>query len=214
MVEVQFHGFSFEKWVRENLFEGYTGNYMQEWDIPPDYNRHPAISENMRGIPVSVKSAKYGSPIGLGDINRQRAINQPFLMIVGFWKQRTPTEKWIEEIGCALFLPVEWNSLWGALDAIRIREIDLLIKDHSISFEQARQKAKEWKKEVAAPSDCHFVVNPKIDSKSQRRIQCSLPFREFWNAVGREPSVSDCPMLFDHKFSNPIVSKPRKFNRG
>jgi hypothetical protein len=34
MVEVQADGFSFERWVRENLFSGETGGYMQKWDVP------------------------------------------------------------------------------------------------------------------------------------------------------------------------------------
>ena len=63
MVEVQRHGFSFEKWVRDSLFGEYEGNYMQKWDIPPDRNQHELIPSDFWNIPVSVKTAKYGSEI-------------------------------------------------------------------------------------------------------------------------------------------------------
>jgi hypothetical protein len=33
MVEVQAHGFGFEKWVRSRFFSDYEGNYMQKWDV-------------------------------------------------------------------------------------------------------------------------------------------------------------------------------------
>jgi len=48
MVEVQHHGFSFEKWVRNTLFQGYCGNYMQKWDIPP---RNKSTREYPEALP-------------------------------------------------------------------------------------------------------------------------------------------------------------------
>ncbi|HEY5793254.1 MAG TPA: hypothetical protein VIS74_08145 [Chthoniobacterales bacterium] len=213
MVEVQIHGFSFERWVRGTLFEGYSGNYMQKWDIPPDFNQHESIPEQFRNIPVSVKSAKYGSPIGLGDILRQRVIYQPFLMIAGFWRQRTPSEKWIEDIGAAFFDPAQWNGLWGGLTSEGIQVIDAQIKDLGTPYTVARELAQQWKRRLADTSGSAVVVNPKIDSKRQRRIQCSLPFRTFWEAAGRKPTVCESPALFGFEFENPILSGARTFNQ-
>ena len=71
MVEVQAHGFTFEKWVRDTFFDGYSGSYMQKWDIPPDANTHASVPTAFRSIPVSIKTAKLGSPIGLGDVLRE-----------------------------------------------------------------------------------------------------------------------------------------------
>jgi len=213
MVEVQSHGFSFERWVRDTLFEGYSGNYMQKWDIPPDCNQHEAIPVECRGIPVSVKTAKYGSPIGLGDVIRQRTISEPFLMIVGFWHQRTPSEKWFEEIAWVRFEPELWDSLWGKLRADEIKAIDTRIKDISAHYSVVRADARAWKRAVADNSGNKIVINPKIDSKKQRRIQCSLPFNIFWNLAGREPNRTDVPSLFGFEFENPILSEPRKFNQ-
>ena len=93
MVEVQFHGFSFEHWARNTFFGKYLGNYMQKWDIPASENKEPEVPIEWRDFPVSIKTAKWGSPIGLGDAIRQRKINESFVMIAGFWRQRTPQEK-------------------------------------------------------------------------------------------------------------------------
>jgi hypothetical protein len=213
MVEVQYHGFSFEKWVRDTLFQGYTGNYMQKWDIPPDINFHRRIPEELRNLPVSVKAAKYGSPIALGDVLRQRSIDTPFVMIVGFWRQRTSSQKWFEEIGVAHFTVESWNALWGSLSLDAIQKIDTQIKSLALPYQTARTQAQNWKQQYANNSNSQIVINPKIDSKRQRRIQCSMPFDVFWRFAGRKPSPHDAPLLYGFPFKNPVISGSRSFNQ-
>ncbi|MBI2497204.1 MAG: hypothetical protein HYV75_04545 [Opitutae bacterium] len=212
MVEVQFHGFTFEKWVRDTIFGGYQGDYMQRWDVPPEANICEIIPAKQRGLPVSIKSAKYGSPIGLGDILRQRQIDRPFLMIVGFWCQRVPSEKWFEEIDVAHFSEKTWSTLWGGLTVENLRQIDAVVKNLSEHYSLVRKQAQTWKRTTAEVATSRIVVNPKIDSKSQRRIQCSLPFDEFWRQVGRVPVQQAHPKLFGRDFPNPIRSSSRTFN--
>ena len=213
MVEVQRHGFSFEKWVRDSLFGEYEGNYMQKWDIPPDRNQHELIPSDFWNIPVSVKTAKYGSPIALGDVLRQRSIDEPFLLIAGFWRQRSPSEKWFEDIGWVKFTPAEWDALWGSLSLSQITGIDRVVKNLETHYSVVQQQAQEWKTRVASISGSQIVVNPKIDSKKQRRVQCSLPFHVFWDAVGRKPEIHDSPLLFGLPFENPVISSSRSFNQ-
>ena len=211
MVEVQAHGFSFEKWVRDHFFAGYTGGYMQKWDVPAEHNTSDAVLPVFRNLPVSIKTAKIGSPIGLGDGLRQRQIDQPFVMIVGFWKQQTSVEKWILDIGCTVFEIRSWQRLWGELTLGEIHEIDLVVKNQSEHYSIVRTKARAWKMQPAVATST-IVINPKIDSKTQRRIQCSLPYKAFWAAVGREASSQNEPELWGHVFPNPIKSSARKFN--
>lgn len=210
MVEVQFHGFSFEQWARNTFFGGYLGNYMQKWDIPTWENKKEEVPIEWRNLPVSIKTAKWGSPIGLGDAIRQRNINESFVMIAGFWRQRTPQEKWFEEIGVVKFHPEFWNSLWGAISLATLQELDSKIKDLSLNYSDARKVAKQWKSRYAK-SDSKIVINPKIDSKKQRRMQCSLPFQIFWKAAGRKPAKYNNSILFGKSFPNPVQSKPRRF---
>ncbi len=210
MVEVQFHGFSFEHWTRNTFFGGYLGNYMQKWDIPTWENKKEEVPIEWRNLPVSIKTAKWGSPIGLGDAIRQRNINESFVMIAGFWRQRTPQEKWFEEIGVVKFHPEFWNSLWGAISLATLQELDSKIKDLRLHYSNARKVAKQWKSRYAKSSS-KIVINPKIDSKKQRRIQCSLPFQIFWEAAGRKPAKHNNSILFGKSFPNPVQSKPRRF---
>ncbi len=211
MTEVQAHGFSFEKWVRDQFFAGYSGTYMQKWDVPPDQNIHPVVPEHFRHFPVSIKTAKTGSPIGLGDVLRQRQIDHDFLMIVGFWEQRTTTEKWFVDIGCAMFLAADWQSLWGQLTLAEISAIDAVVKNQGTHYSAVRAEAQNWKRQPSVQTS-KLVINPKIDSKTQRRIQCSLPNRSFWQMVGREPQKCDNPKLWNQVFPNPVKSSARTFN--
>lgn len=211
MVEVQAHGFSFEKWVRDHFFGGYKGNYMQKWDVPSDHNTYDAVPSDLRNLNVSIKTAKFSSPIGLGDVLRQRQINEPFVMIVGFWKQVTATEKQIVDIGVVQFTPNAWLGLWGDLTLAELQQIDVVIKNQRLPYREARARAREWKLR-ASVSTSILVINPKIDSGTQRRIQCSLPYSTFWRFVGRNANSHDCPELWGHVFPNPIRSAARKFN--
>ena len=185
---------------------------MQKWDIPAWQSKKEEVPTEWRSFPVSIKTAKWGSSIGLGDAIRQRNINESFVMITGFWRQRTPQEKWFEEIGVVKFHPEFWNSLWGAISLATLRELDSKIKDLSLHYSDARKVAKQWKSQLVK-SGSKIVINPKIDSKKQRRIQCSLPFPIFWEAAGRKPAKHDSPILFGKNFPNPVRSRPRRFSK-
>lgn len=213
MVEVQEHGFAFERWVRDTFFDGYEGNYMQKWDVLPEGNQHPAVPASHRGLPVSIKTAGFGSPIGLGDALRQRGTDVDFLMIAGFWHQRTETEKWFEAIGAVRFSAEAWASLWGTLTLDLIAELDALVKDTSVSYHSVRSAAQEWKARHVKDSGSRIVLNPKIDSTKQRRVQCSLPFDTFWEFAGATPARLDAPELYGLAFTNPILSRARTFRK-
>ncbi len=207
---MQKHGFTFEKWVRHNLFDAYKGKYMQKWDVPPDWNKHPLVPPTHQAVPVSIKTAGFGSSIGLGDALRQRSTNQSFVLIAGFWNQRSKSEKWFEAIGTAKFTVKNWTSLWGKLTLERISDLDRLVKDRSLKKEVARKRAQEWKDRFFYDAGSKIVLNPKIDD-TQRRVQCSLPFSVFWEFVGGEPERVDAPALYGIPFENPIVSSARTF---
>lgn len=211
MPEVQQHGFVFEAWVLDVFFGGYRGEYGQKWDIPAGHNQSSLLPPELRSLPVSVKSIKYGSPIALGDVLRQRTIDTDFLMIVGFWRQENSAEKNIVEIAAVKFSHEDWQALWNNLTLESLQEIDGHIKNFGLHYSRARADVKQWKLRPEV-RNCRLTINPKIDSKAQRRIQCSLPFSLFWKLAGRKPDPSPRPTLFGQIFPNPILSPSRTFN--
>jgi hypothetical protein len=58
-----------------------------------------------------------------------------------------------------------------------------------------------------------ITLNPKIDSKTQRRLQCSLRFDLVFERLTpkAEPGPQEKPSLFGIPAPEPFLSKPRNF---
>ena len=206
--EVQSHGLLFEKWLCSTFFGGYTPQgYTQKWDIPasanPDHGR----------IPVNPKAAKHGAPLGMGDALRQFDIDETFLIIAGFWQQSSENEKeWTNVQAVRVELTV-WRRLWHPITRADLEKLDSVIKDKTLSIEEARAKAQELKSKP--PFTLAVIqVNPKIDS-SQRRLQCSLRFTDFFKHL--VPEATSAPQANPELFGVPVPkrfdSTPRQFGQ-
>ncbi len=212
MPEVQRHGFDFENWIKETFFTFNPIKYTEKWDVPADLNTSTAIPAEFQRLPVSIKTSKYGSPIGFGDAVRQFDNDEDFLLIVGFWKQDGGYKNFVSVEAVKVTVD-DWKKLFLPLIEGDVKNLDSTIKDRSIDYWEARKRAREEKKTPKFKS-ASIVLNPKIDSKDQRRLQCSLPFTVFWNNFAKKPlySDSDCE-LFGVKVPNPFLSASRTFTQ-
>jgi len=207
--EVQSHGLLFEKWLRDTFFGGYEPKgYTQKWDIPAEANTDHGH------IPVNPKATKYGTPIGLGDAMRQFEIAEPFLLIVGFWEQVTVDEKRWVNVQVVRVEPEAWRKIWGDITRADLDRLIAVIKDKSLTIEQARTKAQEIK---AAPvfQTAVITLNPKIDG-SQRRLQCSLRFDAFFDhlAPQADRGEQEKPAVLGVAVPGRFESKPRETGTG
>ncbi len=203
--EVQSHGLLFEKWLRDTFFGGYQPQgYTQKWDIPASANPHQG------GIPANPKAAKLGSPIGLGDAIRQWEIQEPFLLIVGFWEQASPTHKRWVNVQAVRVEPAQWRRLWGGIQRTHLDRLNAIIKDRSLSLEEARAQVQVLKAQEPYASAL-IELNPKID-RSQRRLQCSLSFQAFFDhlAPGAERGPQAQPAVFGVPIPARFTSAPRQ----
>jgi hypothetical protein len=201
---VQSHGLLFEKWLRDTFFGGYEPKgYTQKWDIPA------AANPDHGGIPVNPKAIKYGTPIGLGDALRQFEIEEPFLLIAGFWEQVTPEEKRWVNVQAVRVEPEVWRTLWGDLKRSDLDRLVAVIKDKSLTLAQARERVKKIKAESPYTTSV-IELNPKIDS-SQRRLQCSLRFSAFFDhlAPKADRAVQERPKIFGQSVPGRFESAPR-----
>lgn len=204
MTEVQSHGFVFERWVRNQFFGGYKNKYSAKWDIPAERNK------KFGRIPVSIKTAKYGSTINFGDALRQFKTNEDFLLIVGFWKQNGTYKKIVNSSAVVAKKGV-WRSLWEPLKEEQLKKLDALIKDKQVGYAKTRIRAQKLKKSLHSS----ITLNPKIDSKTQRRLQCGIRFDLYFDklATGRSKEMVKSPKLFGKKVPPPWESGSRIFNR-
>lgn len=207
MTEVQRHGFIFEDWVKDTFFDGYRGGYSDKWDVPKEFNKKYC------GLPVSIKTAKYGSTIGLGDACRQFDTKESFLMIVGFWKQEGKHKR-IVNVTAVIIEKELWKKLWEPTTLADLIKLDSLIKDTNLHYTKVRKMAQDLKKQKPY-SLSEITLNPKIDSKTQRRLQCGIKFSLYFNKIADENSseINKNPTLWKIEVPKPWESGSRIFNK-
>ena len=224
--EVQAHGLVFERWVRETFFPSYSPeNYTGKWDVPGAANH--LADPTLAGLPVNPKATKLGGPVGLGDALRQFDIEEPFILVLGFWEQSADDEKRFVQILAPRVEPAAWRALWGPVTRADLERLDALVKDRSLSPVEARLRAQEMKKQPPF-SGAVFVLNPKIDARGQRRLQCSLRYADVFrhlapdiaplpasgakaDADASAPEPVPVPTLWGVPFPGPVPSPPRQF---
>lgn len=205
--EVQRHGVVFEEWIRDTFFGGYRpAGYTQRWDIPA------SVNTNHGGIPANPKAAKFGTPVDLGDALRQFDIAEPFLLIVGFWKQDGDVKRFVN-VQAVRVEPEQWRRLWGSVTRADLEQLDALIKDTSRDV-LATRKAAQALKRKSPFTGAVIQVNPKIDAK-QRRLQCSLRFADFFDRLApvADRAATNAPRLFEVPLPAELASPPREFRK-
>ena len=165
-MERQVHGLLYGGQIVEEYELQESGVYTSRWDAYCD------------DIPCSIKSIKHGSAIDMGDINRQRSVDRDFLFFIGFW--RGDKSNLVEEH--VLYVPV---GFWRAQFPDECASIiDPKVVFDGISNDRAddakwkdrtRRYRKMWREHEGA-----VAVRYKRDHKSQRRIQCAIKRRSFY----------------------------------
>lgn len=201
--EVQRHGLIFENWICDTFFDGYRPTYTEKWDVPA------AVNQSHGGIPVNPKMTKHGTPVYLGDALRQFDVNEPFWLIVGYWKQRGQ-KKEVTHILAARIEPQLWRKLWHPIMKKDLEHLDAAIKNRTLDYIEARRVAQEIK---SMPPFTHAVVqmNPKIDSRGQRRLQCSLRFSDVVKFLDHEGVLkkNHHRILWGEEYPGELKSPPR-----
>ena len=203
--EVQNHGVVFEQWIRDTFFDGYTPeSYTQKWDIPASANK------KFGGIAVNPKAIKYKGSVDMGDALRQYDVDEPFWLIVGYWQQEGDNKRFVNVVAERIE-PQQWRKLWGDLERADLERLDAVIKE-TPDYKEARKLAQAIKREPKFKSSI-ITLNPKIDSKSQRRLQCSLSWSKMFKIVApnADPGAQEHPMLWGVPVDIVVASAPRSF---
>lgn len=203
--EVQKHGLSFEHWMADTFFGGHrAAGPTDKWDIPA------AANKDHGNVPVNPKATKFGQAVGLGDALRQYDIDEPFLLIVGFWEQQGGDKKFVQAVA-AHVTPEQWRKLWSPVTRADLEELDRLVKDTSLPIAGARLEVLRRKKQPPF-SEAVIQVNPKID-KSQRRLQCSISYERLFDAFapGAARTRLEEPEVFGHPIPAILASPSREF---
>lgn len=172
MSEVQAHGKDYEDHV---IFER-TGLSKREYDAlkkngyTSELDLCKELIVNYHG---SIKSSKSNT-INCADLLRKMK-HKEYRLIIGLYKQVGKKKVFHTQYEFYI-LPEHYELLWGDMKYEVMEQYVNKIK--SIENGKKAQKEyqlvkKQWKSEVKCDKSL-FIINPKVDSKEQRRVQCSI----------------------------------------
>ena len=201
-MEVQAHGNAYEdRVIRER-----TGMSKEEYDAlkPNGYTSEFDLSKGkVVDYNGSIKTTKNNT-ICCSDVVRKMT-HTNYRLIVGQYNQ-VGKEKVFHTEYEFFITPDDDKMLWGKMNIQEVREFVEYVKsipagkDGQLKTKSHRQMLQEQIQDTEAL----FKLNPKVDSKNQRRVQCSLHIDKLISA-GVKYTKRD--------ISYTVVSSPRKFNK-
>ena len=120
--------------------------------------------------------------VDCGDILRRRQ-EEKYNLVVAVWEQVGMTKVFHTEYTFYIS-PSDSDKLWGKMSYMKLKEYDDYIKSIPAGKE-AQQETKTTRtilKTVTEDKKALFTINPKVDSKKQRRVQCSLKIKQLIKA--------------------------------
>jgi hypothetical protein len=191
MTASQNHGFIFENEVIQKI----TGMPKKEYEklIPNGYTSPLDLHKGIGGCNFngSIKSTKSDG-IGCGDILTliDHVSSKEFKLIIGSFKQKTKNTKSFNTVYEFFINPgtakVILGDLYNVSEALKaIEDFDSYVKSIPKGEEAQQQNSELWKTKRDFIKTNHDIgllsIDAKIDSKNQRRVQCSLKIK---NLIG------------------------------
>ena len=171
-MEVQAHGNYFEDIKIREL----TGLSKDEYDSMKD-NGYTSSMDIVKGLysdrDVSVKTAK-GRKVDCGDILRRRSETE-YDIIIGVWDQVGDKKIFHTEYTFHI-KPEHETLLWGKMSYEKLREFNDYIKSipEGRTAQQNTKVERQLLKTITEDANAQMKIHPKVDSKKQRRVQCSF----------------------------------------
>lgn len=183
----QLHGKVFEELIKNQLgiIESIKTN--EKFDIPKkvieeikEQGKANKLLSKLPNISFSIKVKKHSKTknerFDLADAKRIFDINEDFMLIVGLFEQKED-KKYITEVVEYFISKENIQRLKGDLNKKDIEFFEQQIKSIG-DYKKARKFAKNEKRKIVEKNHCVIQLNHKIDSKKQRRVQCSIKRKE------------------------------------
>ena len=200
-MEVQAHGNYYEDLKTRQI----TGLGKAEYDALKE-SGYTSGMDIMKGLlsanDYSIKTTN-GNRVDCGDILRRRD-EKEYHLVVAQWEQAGENKVFYNEY--TFFIkPEHERKLWGKMNYNQLAEYVDYIKNIPAGKE-AQQETKTERtvlKNCVEDKNALFKIHPKVDSKKQRRVQCSLNIKELLKA--------DIP-CYQRVIRETVHSPSRQFN--
>lgn len=202
----QLHGKSFENCIKGSFGSASDGGRKSNshWDIE-------AIFDKKFKLPTSVKTSK-NKIIGLSDARRFWTTDEDCRILIGFYKQ-------IKNVKCFYKLcdvHLTKNERKKLLGNISYNEVELFhnkIKSYKLGQHHAARLFAKKYNENNFKGKSIIKLNPKIDSKSQRRLQCSISLDDLISFTKYNKIYNEGEFYNGVSFEFKIQSSKREFNK-
>ena len=179
-MEVQAHGNYYENLKTKQI----TGLSKEEYDALKE-NGYTSGMDIMKGLmspyDYSIKTSK-GNTVDCGDILRRRQ-ETDYNLVVGCYSQVGDNKVFYSEY--TFYIRPEHESiLWGRMNYNQLAEYVNYIKNIPAG-KQAQQETKTERtvlKNCITDKNALMTIHPKVDSKKQRRVQCSVKMSDLIKA--------------------------------
>ena len=202
-MEVQSHGNDYENLVIKRI----TGKGKKEYDKLKGKGGYTSSMDIVKGLlsdrDRSVKTTN-GNKVDCGDILR-RMREKEYEIIVGQYRQ-DGGNKIVHTEYVFNIKPEDYDKLWGTMKYELVEEFNKFVKSIPAGREaqQATKGERTRIKNNISCKDALMVIHPKVDSKKQRRVQCSFKINEMI-AAGVEYTKTPINIV--------IKSSERTFNK-
>lgn len=201
--ESQAHGFKFEDSLKEQVFKiDIKINYTSKYDIPKEIN----IINNHN---ISIKSTS-NRDICCADIFRFLESDEIEMIITCY--EQVGDYKIVKETYSLLLTKDFMKSLNDDINKDELNQLNQLIKNIPHG-KVSKETKKEYKNKCKQLSLEYFKVNPKVDSKNQRRVQCTLKLDAILNRKDIKYKIFNGAEYYGKKYSGKIFSSRRKRNK-
>ena len=202
MAEVQQHGNKYEDIVTRER----TGLSKKEYD-KLKANGYTSPFDLAKGLKVeydaSIKTTG-GNTICCSDLLRMMQ-HRDYRLIIGCYNQVGKTKVFHTQY--EFFIqPKDYSMLWGKMDYQLVESFVDFVKTipHGPDAQKDTKSVRDSFQKQVQCEEALFTINPKVDSKKQRRVQCSLKLDELI-ASGVHYNKTDLNITID--------SLRRKFNK-
>ena len=179
-MEVQAHGNYYEDLKTRQI----TGLSKEEYDALKE-NGYTSGMDIMKGLmsayDYSIKTSK-GNTVDCGDILRRRQ-ETDYNLVVGCYSQVGENKVFHTEYTFYI-KPEHEQKLWGRMNYNLLAEYVNYIKNIPAG-KKAQQETKAERtllKNCVSDKNALVKIHPKVDSKKQRRVQCSVKIKELIKA--------------------------------
>tara|TARA_Y100000004_G_scaffold190076_1_gene246648 strand:+ start:646 stop:1257 length:612 start_codon:yes stop_codon:yes gene_type:complete len=174
MAEVQQHGNKFEDVVIRDR----TKLSKKEYDKLKK-NGYTSPFDLCNGLKVdydaSIKTTGSNT-VCCSDLLRMMSHRKYYRLIVGCYKQEGKSKKFHTQYEFFI-APEDYSKLWGKMDYQLVESFVDFVKaiPHGPEAQKDTKSVRDQFQEQVSCEEALFNINPKVDSKKQRRVQCSVP---------------------------------------